>query len=285
MTDTTQAPVESPEVDAKTDLAGDAPEQAAAPSEPKPESTDGDDTGAEDQPTTPWWREDTIESEENILSHESLQPTLEERDKSSFEKGRSQTHGRMQGFLEKELVGIQSIDTNVQQFVADFRDLLEDADKDTVKGLNRLLRDHKPTFAALQGLHQQGAWHIGKRDLVTDIGKALGNGDLTSEFGSRLERLSQGDSDPTIYTDLVAGITAVAKASWEKVERPKIEAQVKKRLEAEARNKTRQAGSPPAKPTGGGSGGTETPKPKGQVTGEARADAFEAKHGYRPKNM
>ncbi len=285
MIDTPQAPAESPEAEVKPDLASEAPETtAAAPPEPKPETVDGEEAGAEDQPSAPWWQDEAVDTEETLYNHESLKALREASDQESFRRGRSDTHKRMQGFLQDQTKGISSIDSNIQQFVADFRNLLEDSEKDTVKGLSRLLRDNKDTFAALQGLHQQGAWWVGKRDVVADIGKALDNGDLSLEFGPRFERLSQGDADPTIYTDLVEIIVASAKESWEKTERPKIEKQVKTRLEAQARDKARQAGSPPVKPKGGG--GTPTPtKPKGQMTGEQRADEFEKKHGRRPRNM
>lgn len=287
MTQPAQAPADSPEVDTKPGLASDAPEQpsAAAPSEPKPESTDGEEAGAEDQPTTPWWREETIESEEGILAHESLQPILEERDNKSFKRGRSETHGRMQGFLETQTTLIKSIDVGIQQFVTDWQDLQEDADKDTVKGLNRLLRTHKPVFDSLRGLHQEGGRWSGAKGIVAELGSITGDPTLFTEFGPRLDHLSQGDTDPSLFSDLLSSITKSAQEAWEKVERPKLEAQIKKRLEAQARNTTRQDKKPPVKPAGGG-GGTETSaKSSSQVTGEQRADAFEKKHGYRPRNM
>lgn len=247
----------------ETPASGPGPE-----AEPKPT---GGEPGAGGEPQQPaegepqpsgWWT--SMESPEALWEHEEAKSRLTESDREGFKRGRSETQQRMQPFLQQQTKHLSSIDGSVQTFVREFNKVTraKDASGDLIfepQALSDFLHEHDSTFDALKGVHQEAGKWLGAKGVVAEMSKALDDSGFYTEFADRLEGMSQGMTDPTLFPDIVERITASAKEQWIKTERPKLEKQVRERMEAEGRAADRNEGRPPAKPVGGGGGGGEKP--------------------------
>ena len=261
---TTEAPASPPQVGLQPDPAPTSPSPETPASRPGPAAEPtpaGGVVGAEAEPQqTPegepqpsnWWT--SLESEEALWGHEDAKSRLEESDGEGFKRGRSETQQRMQPFLQKQTQHLSAIDSSVKKIVQAFNRVVksEDADPQAVKDI---LDEYSTTFDALRGVHQEAGKWAGAKGVVAEMSNALEDSGFYTEFSGRLESMSQGMTDPTLFPDIVERITASAKEQWMKTERPKLEKQVRERLEAEMRARERGNGKPPAQPAGGGGGG------------------------------
>ena len=263
----TKAPESPPQAGLQPDPAPTPPSSGTPAPGPGPEAgsqPEGGVAGAEagqqpapedGSPPSGWWT--SPESAEALWEHEEAKSRLEQSDREGFKRGRTETQQRMQGFLQKQTHHLSSIDGGVQRIVRDFNKLAKSEDADA-QAISNILDEHAGTFEALQGVHQEAGKWVGAKGVMAEMGKALEDSGFYTEFSERLDGISQGMTDPTLFPDIVERISkAAVKQAMEK-ERTKIEKQVRERVEAELRAEARSDGKPPAKPVGGGGAGALT---------------------------
>ena len=274
MPDPTEAPESPPQAGLQPDPAPTPPSPATPASgpglaaEPTPE---GGIPGAEGEPQqapegepqpSGWWT--SLETPEALWEHEEAKSRLADSDHEGFQRGRTETQQRMQPFLQKQTQHIASIDGGVQKIVQAFNKIAKakDAAGDSIidsQALSDLLDEHASTFDALRGVHQEAGKWAGAKGVVAEMSKALNDSGFFTEFDERLEGMSQGMTDPTLFPDIVERISAAAVKQALEKERTKTGKQKNTRQEAEDRAVARGGTPPPAKPTGGGGGGGEKP--------------------------
>jgi hypothetical protein len=119
--------------------------------------------------------------------------------------------------------------------------------------LQDLLDDNKETVALFnEERRRDGLWD-GAASLVKELGDVVKSEALLSDFRPRLDRLSRGGTDSSIFTDMV---DAIADSAKEPLKDELTEAKAKiTRLETEVREAKRNGQAPPVNPPGGGGGG------------------------------
>lgn len=239
------------------------PAPASAPeAQPKPEgevTPEGADTGGAPEP--PAWAK--AESLDALFAHEEVLPGLNQRLDTARveaqEEGRKDAQRRMQPLLNQQHEQLQAIDGKVNQFVTSWNKLVRASpDKGGLEraDVENLLEDHRDTFAALSGQHQElGKW-AGANGLIHEIGQAIKSNELTTEFQGRLSQLQRGLSDATLFEDLAKAIASeVTKPLKAELEEAKATVT---RLETEARTADRNGQRPPAEPAGAPGKGSDT---------------------------
>ena len=222
-----------------------APEEAA----PAPETTE-DDGGKEVEPTP-----------EQLLT--TLAEHVQERETAKYTEGRkegaSETHSRMQPFLQRQETAMKSINQGVTDFASDFSEWREDPASDT-KGLDRVLTKHKDTFEALGQVQlDRGGWN-GWGGFVNNLGLQSKDTGLAQEFLPRLQHMANGDSDDGFWPDLHERLTDTARKEGFEEGRKKGTKETEVRHAAEARDNGRQKEAPPAKVAAGAGTGKRTVK-------------------------
>jgi len=174
---------------------------------------------------------------------------LEETREAAHKEGRSETQKRMQPLLEEQRGLLRTIDAKVGDFTTSWNKLVrkEIIDRSEIEDL---LEEHKDTFAALSGQHQQlGKWS-GANALVYELSQAIDSDEFAQEYQSRLRNLQNGLADDKVFPDMVAEI---AKAATKPLRDELTEARATiKRLEIEARADIRNGQQPPVAVDGRG---------------------------------
>jgi hypothetical protein len=225
----------------------------------EPAQVEGGEDGAE-KPEPPAWA--TVTSAEDLFEHESVKPLHEERLTAAREtakkEGASETHKRLQPLMDRQQDTLRGINDKVEQFTSQWNRLARAKDEDgkpTVDParLQDLLDDNREAFAALGGMHRnEGIWS-GAAGLVKELADAMKSDSFTSDFRPRLERMQRGDTDSSVFTDMVDAIADSAKEPL-KAELKEKDAKIT-RLEKEVRDAQRNGQAPPANPPGGAGGG------------------------------
>ena len=257
-----QTPTDSPEPVAPLEP---APLQGQEQPGGEPAPVEGGEEGAKppEAPEPPAWA--TVTEASELLDHEGVKPLHEERLNAAREtakkEGASETHKRLQPLLDRQNDTLRGINDKVDNFTTQWNRLsrTKDAEGNPVVDparLQDLLDDNREAFAALGGLHRnEGIWS-GAAGLVKELADAMKSDTFTSDFRPRLERMQRGDTDSSIFTDMVDAIADTAKEPLQ-AELKEAKAQVK-RLEDEAAQAKRNGQPAPANPPGGGGGGGKT---------------------------
>lgn len=241
MDETPVAPAEAPSAPPAPLAPQAEPEPVAAP----PEPAEGGEPGPEPEPSY------SFKSLEELAEHEEVSGLIRQREEAALEKGRSETHSRMQPFLERQTKFYEDTATKVDGLFNAIKRAQRDGTLDA-DGLNNILEDHGDAINALRGVDaERGRW-AGITQLVGVLGQQVGATDLAQRFATRITELSHsdqryGDSDPHLWSDLTKALTKAAVDKALEDERPKIEKQIRERLQAEARANGRAASPPPAK--------------------------------------
>lgn len=246
-------------------LVPDPAQQAAPDAQPKPgeEATPkaAGDGGAREPPA--WSKSPDVDT---LFQHAEIEPHIKTRVEAARSEGASEgqkeAQRRMQPLLNQQHEQLQGIDGKVSGFVESWNKLVRRGpDKGGLERseVEELLEDHKETFAALSGQHQElGKW-AGANGLVYELSQALKSPELATEFQSRLGQLQRGLTDTTLFEDLGKAIASEATKPL-KDELAEAKATIT-RLETEAKNAARNGNPPPAEPAGvGATGGGGTPK-------------------------
>lgn len=283
-TETLTPPSDSPTTPPEGGLVPAAAPEAAPPdAQPKPgeEVTPpkADEPGAEPPkeeppPAPPWATTDNVEA---LFEHEAVAPKFQERVDGAREEGQSDAQRRMQPLLQKQQESLQAIDGRLDKFVSGWNRMVKAGTMERDQ-IEELLDEHKDTFAALGGTHQElGRW-AGANSLVYELAQALKSQEFTSEFQPRLAQLQRGLADPTLFEDMVKQI---AKEATKPVKEQLAEATAKiERLETEARQAGRDTTKPPAEPPGKAAGGG-----LGQPRDEAEARTWHATGKWTSRQM
>ncbi len=259
---TAPAPAESPPQGLPE---GSAPEstadliKAAGPAtEAKP--PEGDDSGGRDgapegappegeEPKGPAWSE--AKDLDSLVAVEEVAQHIEGRETAAFDRGRSETHSRMQPFLQKQEETLGSIDKTMGQFAKSWNRMVKDGAL-TKDDIGDLLENNEGAFAALAGVHQDAGMWQGIGQVVERVGSVLNDNGLAHEFVGRVQNLRKGLQDPTFVEDFVE---KVAEAKTKPIRDQLKEANANiLRLENEAKQAGRTETPPPAKTSGRSSG-------------------------------
>jgi hypothetical protein len=253
-----QTPTDSPEPTATLEP---APLSEPAQAEPggEPAQVEGEKVGAE-KTEPPAWA--TVSDASELLDHEGVKPLHEERLNTAREtakkEGASETHRRLQPLIDRQQDTLRGIDEKVGRFTDSWNRIArtKDAEGNPVidkAALQDLLDDNREAFAALGGLRQSEGMWSGAAGLVKELADAMKSESFTSAFRPRLERMQRGDTDSSIFADMVDAIADSAKEPL-KAELKERDAKIT-RLETEVREAKRNGQPSPANPPGGGGGG------------------------------
>ena len=264
-------PTADPPPQPSADLAPDPAPQPAAQAEPGREESPapaegGEPTGGDGDGTpTP------------AAQLTALAEHVKEREKAATEKGRSETHSRMQPFLQQQTGHLRRIDESTATIAEELVTLKERAEdpEDTsvsMKDYNALLTKHKEMFPALSEQKYTAGWWGGLSNMVGAIGKHLGDDKIVEQFTPRFQAVANNDSDPTIVEDFVDAITAAAVKAALETDRPKTAKQARDNQAAEIRQMARNGTPPPAASAGNAGGAKRTVKDIEKMTAEQIAE-------------
>lgn len=238
--------------------------------------------GTETPPEQPAWA--GLSSREEVLELPEFKEHVSKREESARDEGRSETHRRMQPFLERQTGHIQQVAKNTQEMRDALLDLQDSGNIDVAE-LNKWLRRNSDTIAALNGVYGEAGKWAGVRGLLQQLSQAAGNPELVSRFDSRINEISHsnwdyGDPDPHIWGDMFKAFTASAvRPVQEKLD----EAHAKiLRLETE-NNHLKRNGQPVAAAVTGTAGGAQGPSPAEYAAATAQQRAEWRAKGIEPR--
>ena len=204
-----------------------------------------------------WWQ--GVESEDDILAHETIAPRLEEKEQQGYSRG----------VLDGKVSALEVLDarsnivTQAQNVASAIIGRLNKAARDgqlDSDAIDNLLTDHAQSLTALNriiGDELKDSGRVeGYREFVRSVANHLSDTQLETEFTNRIALALRGVKDDKLVSDFVTRITQKAeKGSYDKGfgEGKKAgEKAVTERVKAETR-----AGEGPntAPGTGGGGGG------------------------------
>lgn len=254
-----ETPTDSPESTATLEPASlQTQEQPSG----EPAQVEGGEGGAQ-EPEAPAWA--TVTEASELFEHESVKPLHEERLNAAREtakkEGASETHRRLQPLIDRHQDTLRGIDGKMEEFTKQWTRLARAKGTDDQPlvdpaRLQDLLDDNREAFAALSGVHRnEGIWS-GAAGLVKELADAMHSDTFTSDFRPRLERMQRGDTDSSIFPDMIEAIADSAKQPL-KDELKEKDAKIT-RLEGEVREAKRNGQAPPANPAGGAGGAGKT---------------------------
>ncbi len=217
-------------------------ESAPVEAAPAPETTE---EGGGEEPTP-----------DQLLTN--LAEHVQEREQAKHAEGKkegaSETHTRMQPFLQRREKAMDHINQGIKDFASDFSEWREDPTTD-IKALDRLITKHKDTFETLGQVQlEQGGWQ-GWAGFLNNISAQFKSPELAQEFLPRLQHMMQGDSDEGFWPDFYERVTDTARKEGFEEGRKKGNKETETRLAAEARANGRSGEAPPPKVAAGAGGG------------------------------
>ena len=191
----------------------------------------------------------------------ALAEHVKEREEAASKVGQDAAHKRMDGHLRNQTAHLRTVAESMPAIAKGLTALekraREGGDSATIEEYDELLTKHGERIDTFTGYTYHAGGVAGWIGL---LGGLDDSGELAKEYGPRLQAVGNQDADPTLMADIKEAITGAAKEQWEKTERPKMEAQIRKNVEAELRQEGRNGNSPPAAPKGGGGGGSAQPR-------------------------
>ncbi len=185
----------------------------------------------------------------------ALAEHVKEREEAATKVGQDAAHKRMDGHLRNQTAHLRTVAESMPAIAKGLTALekrARDGDPGAIEEYDELLTKHGERIDTFTGYTYHAGGVAGWIGL---LGGLDDSGELAKEFGPRLQAVGNQDADPTLMADIKEAMTGAAKEQWEKTERPKMEAQIRKNVEAELRQEGRNGNSPPAAPKGGAGGG------------------------------